>query len=134
MLYRVREKTRSELSIQIKKILSCFFCLSKKFISLSPFLRRVICVVLVPVLPLACPSDNCLLHFYLSSDYFECPRQVDKCLFRTLIEVFFYLSCYLVCFDHISIVNTDWTLFLPILLPCLFWPYINCNKTANLTF
>ena len=22
------------------------------------------------VWPLACPSDNCLLHFYLSSDYF----------------------------------------------------------------
>ena len=34
--------------------------------------------------PLTCPLDNCLLHFHLSGEYFGCPGQPDKCLFRTL--------------------------------------------------
>ena len=49
---------------------------------MSLFLRRVICVVW----PLACSSDNCILHFYLSGDYFGCSGQANKCLLWTLNE------------------------------------------------
>ena len=62
------------------------------------FLRRKICVLW----PLACSLDNCLLHFYLSGDYFGCPGQADfKCLFWTLHDIrnkptgiLFRLECY----------------------------------------
>ena len=37
---------------------------------------------------LACPLNNCLPHFYLSSDYFGCPGQADKCFFQTLLVHF----------------------------------------------